>query len=157
MDCDLPEVTKVPRPEEDSTSPFSESVLTASRTAVRLTPNCCARSRSPGNCAPGFILPSRIDSSICSTICSNSRAVRTVWNMLMDTSHDEPAERLARIGSLYRIPWVVVRRANSSHRLVDRPPDLNTTGLLVIPLVHYSCNMNTAFASVQVTSRPKQT
>ena len=66
----VPSVMNVPRPEYASTRPFSCSALIASRTAVRLTPKRTASSRSAGNWSPGFNAPFRIESSICSTICS---------------------------------------------------------------------------------------
>src|SRR5579862_5519494 len=50
----------------------------ASRTAVRLTPNCSASSRSAGNWSPAFSVPFKTDSSICFTICSYRRELRMV-------------------------------------------------------------------------------
>src|SRR5215469_11605504 len=70
--------------------PFSRRVFTASRTAVRLTPNCSASSRSGGNWSPGFKAPLWMDSSTCWTICSYSREERMI--LYISTSVPAPTQ-----------------------------------------------------------------
>ena len=54
FDCGM---TRVPIRGRGKTIPFAVNVLTASRTAVRLTPNCSPSSISPGKMVPGSYSP----------------------------------------------------------------------------------------------------
>src|SRR5580704_1892337 len=112
--CEVPLVMNVPRPEYASTRPFSCRAFTASRTAVRLTPNFKASSRSEGSWSPAFSVPLVIDSSICCTICSYRRDVRTTLYM------KPPALESPRSGDQIDIPHAVHTNQRHGGRLL--PP-----------------------------------
>ena len=60
--------TNVPRPARVSTRPELTSMLIASRTELRLTENCRARSRWPGSCSPATNSPDSICRRIVAAI-----------------------------------------------------------------------------------------
>src|SRR5271155_2180176 len=114
---------KVPRPEYASTRPFSRNVLTASRTAVRLTPRRCAKSRSAGSWSPGLSEPLRTDSSIWWTICSYRREVRT-------TLYTGNSPALASWRELALV-WLLYRRSRACSGPLRLGEELNIVGIWV--------------------------